>query len=391
MENIKIALTENGTTTLATVGKYCDRNIDVEVNVAGGGGGEGIPEEAYILTGNCTYRFSFNGWNWFIEQYGDKITTVDLTDMSYMFRESGNLTEIPFDLNVRTNSSNNLGYLFYFCTTLNSVPYVRGNLPAQTSAYTNSLPLARIFYGCNQLRNIPEDWFETFGGEEFWAARKNYSNDTSNLFYQCHSLRRLPRLANIVCKGTTYSAIYYNGFAHCYALDEIADLPVMDTTTLASNAFSNTFDNCGRIKKLTFATNEDDTAIVVNWKNQTIDLTKDVGMVTYDAYIIDHNSGIGLDKKVAQTDVGSYERLKNDPDWWVQADSWIYCRYNHDSAVETINSLPDASAYLATSGGTNTIKFTGRNGRDTDGGAINTLTEEEIAVATAKGWTVTLV
>jgi hypothetical protein len=60
-----------------------------------------------------------------------------------------------------------------------------------------------------------------------------------------------------------------------------------------------------------------------------------------------------------------------------------YARYNHDSAVNTINSLPDTSAY-----GTNTIKFRGIAGSATDGGAINTLTEEEIAVATAKGWTV---
>ena len=68
-----------------------------------------------------------------------------------------------------------------------------------------------------------------------------------------------------------------------------------------------------------------------------------------------------------------------------------YSRYNHNSAVRTINSLPDTSAYLATAGGTNTIKFEGQSGASTDGGAINTLTEEEIAVATAKGWSVALV
>lgn len=71
--------------------------------------------------------------------------------------------------------------------------------------------------------------------------------------------------------------------------------------------------------------------------------------------------------------------------------SLLTARYNHDSAVETLNSLPDTSEYLATAGGTNTIKFNGVQGAFTDGGAINTLTEEEIAVATAKGWTVTFV
>lgn len=33
MANIQIAITSNGTKTLATAGKYCDRNIDVNVNV----------------------------------------------------------------------------------------------------------------------------------------------------------------------------------------------------------------------------------------------------------------------------------------------------------------------------------------------------------------------
>ena len=33
MDNFQIPISENGTTTLATAGKYCDRNIDVIVNV----------------------------------------------------------------------------------------------------------------------------------------------------------------------------------------------------------------------------------------------------------------------------------------------------------------------------------------------------------------------
>lgn len=35
MANTQINITENGTKTLATAGKYCDRNIDVNVDVAG--------------------------------------------------------------------------------------------------------------------------------------------------------------------------------------------------------------------------------------------------------------------------------------------------------------------------------------------------------------------
>lgn len=94
-----------------------------------------------------------------------------------------------------------------------------------------------------------------------------------------------------------------------------------------------------------------------------------------------------MDKEVI--DDTTYAALKNDPDWFTC--NVAYSRYNHDSAVATINSLPDTSAYLAANGGTNTIKFKGAAGEKTDGGAINTLTAEEIAVAAAKGWTVTLV
>ena len=37
MANTQVNISENGTTTLATAGKYCDRNIDVNVNVSDGG------------------------------------------------------------------------------------------------------------------------------------------------------------------------------------------------------------------------------------------------------------------------------------------------------------------------------------------------------------------
>ena len=78
--------------------------------------------------------------------------------------------------------------------------------------------------------------------------------------------------------------------------------------------------------------------------------------------------------------------MKNDPDWWTT--DIAYSKYNHDSAVRTLNSLPDVSI---SGSGSGTISFEGELGSATDGGAINTLTETEIAVATAKGWTVTYV
>ena len=163
-------------------------------------------------------------------------------------------------------------------------------------------------------------------------------------------------------------------------------LPIPYTATWTSNAFNYTFQYCHRLKNTTFAM-PNGQPYVMKWKGQTIDLSYYVGNSPGSSEILNYNSGITADKWVK--DDATYQALKNDPDWFTT--NVAYSRYNHDSAVATINSLPDTSAYLASAGGTNTIKFKGAAGSATDGGAINTLTETEIAVATAKGWTVSLV
>ena len=165
-------------------------------------------------------------------------------------------------------------------------------------------------------------------------------------------------------------------------LDELVNLPLPYTAVMTSNMFLSTFYSNSRLKALTFATNEDGTPLIKQWKSQTLDLLNNIGYAPYADTLL--GCGAVIDKQVL--DNATYQALKNDPDCWTA--KLEYSRYNHDSAVETINSLPDTSAYLTTAGGTNTIKFKGAAGSATDGGAINTLTEEEIAVATAKGWTV---
>jgi hypothetical protein len=130
---------------------------------------------------------------------------------------------------------------------------------------------------------------------------------------------------------------------------------------------------------MTFALDPETNApYVVNWKNQTIDLSSAGSGSDY--YI--NSNGITKDKKV--NSYATYEALKDDPDWY--ATGVDYSRYNHDSAVATINSLPDT---ITGGGGSNTIKFDAICG-EAYGKAIHNLTEEEIAVATAKGWTVSL-
>lgn len=341
-----------------------------------------IPSNALELTGDLQYKFSFNQWNWFIENCGNQITTKDVTGVMNMFYYANKLTSAPFVINGKGgNNVMSASSAFKECPSLIEAPEFKN---------ANISKMDDMYYNCQKLRYIPEpDDSVTFTT----AITDSTSGVCDGAFYNCMSLRKIPDkyLATIKNRATSsYNCAYYNTFSGCYSLDEIKGLAVCDAPTWTSNMVSGLSGSFwARMKAFTFAMQEDGTPYVVKWKNQTLDFTY-IGYPSSSnniKYFLNYNSGITADKQV--TDDATYQALKNDPDWFTA--DLNYSRYNHDSAVETINSLPDASAYLASSSGTNTIKFKGAAGANTDGGAISNLTAEEIAVATAKGWTVTLV
>lgn len=335
-----------------------------------------IPEEAFMISGDCTYKFSYTGWNWFIENYGSKITTNNITGGSYMFYQNTTIQRIPFELNF-DKIEQSIANLFSFCENLLEIPKMSNIHPNNMSG---------LFRNCYRLRHIPEDIDTYFVWDKVLTATSAYSYNSSAVFAGCYSLRNIPEHFLGYCNPVgAYSTIYlYSGFENCYALDELVGLPLNYTAAYTSNMFYNAFNNCYRLRNITFAM-PDGQPHVMRLKSQVIDLTKNVGYASSAYYFTTFNSGITADKEVK--DDATYQALKDDPDWFTCKAE--YSRYNHDSAVATINSLPDTSAYLATAGGTNTIKFKGSSGSGTDGGAVNTLTAEEIAVATARGWTIT--
>ncbi len=332
------------------------------------GGGPDIPDSAFVISGNCNRRFANGGWDWFIENYGNRITTNNIEYVSYMFYSS-NIENIPFEINC-VNKSMDMSNIFYGCTKLKELPKINN-----VKAYI----LTRFAGDCNSLKIIPSDYFSTWDFSDISNATSAYAGDASYMFYRCFLLRSLPTdwLGNMNKKANKSYVYFNNGFSNCESLDELINLPIPYTATYTSDIFSGFVLYCIRLKNLTFASTTEK-----QWKSQVLNLSANTGWSNTQVKLYFDDS-----KKV--TDDTTYQALKNDPDWWT-ADV-AYSRYNHDSAVATINSLPDTSAYLASAGGTNTIKFKGAAGSATDGGAINTLTEEEIAVATAKGWTVTLV
>lgn len=367
---------KNGETTT-----YKPSEMAAAITAITTGGGD-IEIEPIVLTGGqekaCSGQIASN----YIKYFGNTITTNNLTDTDMMFEKS-TLEYIPFDLNYDTRNYSNISSMFSSCNNLKE-------LPKMNNTYPNS-HIINLFASCYNLRYIPEDYFDTWNLSKIKAETSSITR-CATIFQYCYSLRSMPLawMKGIYPKASYTSSMYYSGFERCYSLDELVNIPIPHTgATWTGNAFGSTFPDCHRLKNITFETNEDGTPVVIQWKSQNIDLTNYVGYVSASNKnnILNYNSGITADKEV--TDDATYQALKDDPDWFTT--NIAYSRYNHDSAVATINSLPDTSAYLTTAGGTNTIKFKGASGSATDGGAINTLTEEEIAVAAAKGWTVTLV
>jgi hypothetical protein len=335
--------------------------------------------EPIVLSGNQDYGCAGELASNYIKLFGDTVSTEKISSSINMFQDF-NLEKLPFDINYNTSSTHDASHLFNNCQYLNELPGLNNFKPYK---------IANMFSSCYRLRYIPENWCDNWD----WSyinglTNSEYQGSEANMFMYCYSLRKLPmKMLENGNRMISYSAgIYYQMASYCHSLDEIVDLPYPHyNSTWKSNIFATTIYNCYRLKEFTFKMPEGQP-YVANWKSQTIDISRYTGYAQ-NTLLLDYNSGITRDKEVV--DDATYQALKNDPDWWTLKVE--YSRYNHDSAVNTINSLPDTSAYLATAGGTNTIKFIGNAGSATDGGAINTLTEEEIAVAAAKGWTVSLV
>jgi len=353
--------------------KCCDMADAIRaLEVGGGGSGGDITVTDLTWENNINHIDDGGHWDWFIENYADKITTKDLTASDCAFSNS-DLAEIPIVFNFTGESLSymalSMNNMFEY-SSITTLPIIKKFVAGQMGGF-----LSNAFY----IREFPENY--TVDNE--WTFYNTHANYMS-VFSKAYSLRHIDSnfLRSITETSGSYEFSLSQTFSECYSLDEISNLAVDGDTA----SFYNTFYKCGRLKKFTFATDENGNAIQTYWKGTTLDLSSYVGYLPSNStgYVLNYNSGITADKEV--TNETTYQALKNDPDWFTT--NINYSRYNHNSAVETINSLPIKSS---SSGTNNTIKFKGASGASTDGGAVNALTETEIAVATAKGWTVSFV
>ena len=314
---------------------------------------------------------------WLMNNNYDNYRIINLGSYMYndeLFYACNNLTNIPEEIIISVSAQSSISptlnnfFSFYKGNTLPKLTNENQNI-VEGNNHTQYLIIDGFICGSN-IVNIATDYFDDWTDKRFGYGGR--------WFYSCDKLRNLPdTLLEPDCndEAPTVSKNYYYGFCEeAYVLNEALNIPVAALPSTTSNCFNGFMDYCHRLKNLTFGNGSSYTN-ANGWKSQTIDLST-AGYANGEDLT---EYGMSADKKV--TSAATYAALKNDADWW--ADSMAYSRYDHDSAVKTLKSLPTVKSCV--------IKFKGAAGSATDGGAINTLTDAEIAVAAAKGWTVTLV
>lgn len=346
--------------------------------------GLSIQGTVFEVTGDCTKKF-YNHNTGVFPIYGDYINwnCHDITDAYCMFYKVTDMEKIPFDLHFSKDGYIDMTSAFEHCQRLKVAPVFANQCHTNRNAQY-------MFRNCHHLREIPEGSIK---------LDNNKPVNLAQIFASCYSLRSFPMSLfeplnrevpsgqNVHINGVTVDYSY--AFSGCMALDELVDLPLpyVPMSTVYNGNGGLSFGRCYRLARLKF---RDDGRY--RFTKCTIDLSaigyyEGSGEADYFLNDKNGNSGITSDKLVINSD--TYNKLKNDPDWYTNHEA--YSRYDKNSAIETIASLPDMKAIQTSYGGTHTIKFNGKSGLYKECGAIETMTEEEIAVATAKGWTISYV
>ena len=387
-----ISITANGTYTP-------DAGIDGYNSVSVSVPQDGAPTaEELTFTGEELANSGFSGKTSGVlaSHFLDKINFNNITSLyKAQFFANAN-SSIDFSsktINLVASSFTSGGQVYYYQFEIEGAFSYFGGTKLPNITINHNVPIKNLTYGLfnysNYIREIPE----SYNILDFSNVKtENYG--MRSIINSMYSLRSISPefMAKMYSLNDRY--IYESNFDTLPSIDELVNVPISGGDKEYTSSVLNSYfiRNCSRLKNLTFAKNNGEP-FVVKWKDEYLNFAnkyigyaqkKNNNYETTEAMILNYNSGITEDKKVK--DAATYEALKNNPDWFTQMP--VYSRYNHDSAVETINSLPDTSAYLEANGGTNTIQFNSVSGKLTDGGAINTLTEEEIAVAVARGWTV---
>lgn len=352
------------------------------ITTGGGGGGEGIDAKSILENPKILEGLNYGGL---------------LDDL---------LPDDKFIVTVKPKSGNSMSNIFYAstpadeldltidCTNFNGGSSRLSNFLYQSNVKklnlhfinkpTNNYYMQEIATFCCQCKELEEVNDDIFDVVDLFYQRP--SNLATSLFASCYNLKKLPNVEKLMINSTSTSASW--AFQYLLKVKEM-ELPITMTTNPQKFVVrNNSFQYLYSLERLKF-TNPDDIVYTnvasTTTSYTTVDLTSYVGYCATTSTYLNGMHGVQDGTLPRVTDDATYQQYKNG-DYYTT--DLHYSHYNKVSALETIASLPDLSG-LTNASAKPTIKFKGESGMYTDGGAINTMTDEEIAVATAKNWTVT--
>lgn len=349
--------------------KYTPAEMATAIASIESGGGE-LTEEDLTFTGDLSYFNYYGRMSKIIKKCGSKMRFNAVMSLTKAFKGNDPLNSDFSNWTINLYKCD-LTECFSGQSYIKAYPKFQGTVVRLQNLFSQNIP----------MELVPDDLFPA--GTEFIC--KEWGQNYYGIFSNCQKLKKVPlwfaNMSFTVDKDYNYqpyTTVYSSAFYSCYNLKELT-LPIIPTPAkLKSNCFSTTFQDARSMRKFIFAPPPAGNESVL-WSKQTINLAD--GECGY-------NSTAYGSKAIYDDE--TYNQNKNDPD--ARARKLEYSFYNHDSAVETIRSLPYTQMVdVPQSELQNVIKFYGKSGEKTDGGAINTLTAEEIAIATNKGWTVSFV
>lgn len=271
------------------------------------------------------------------------------TDFSSMFAQAVLLTEIPF---INTSNGINFNSMFQRCLRLEAIPEL------DTSKGTN---MSGMFNQCSSLTEIPLiDTSKATNLSSFFNSCSNLIaipdlDTSSSTNFQgfangCNKITSFPKL------NTSLSTSFYETFYNCSSLLEI---PELDTTN--STTFYQAFRGCSALTKI--------PALNLGKVNNITTMLTNCTSLTELGGFID----LGKAFTATTTNYQSY-----------RLDLSTCTLLTHDSLMNVINNLYDLNlSYNVASGKTLYTQALILGSTN-----LAKLTEEEIAIATNKGWVV---
>lgn len=378
-------------------------------NITSGGSGDEMPNLITIEPSYWSYYTSGQSWqtihrnDWLLQNHLDKIkfqTSQAVPGLDY-FLYNNSIQADYSQVEVEANFPSSMIRTFAGSSLIKPPRLVvTGNNNVNVSRMTE------LFYDCNYMTEIPNNFWDNklmfFTLADWTPTNSTETYRFIRLFAQCYELESIPdnfwgiqfeQCSNF--SDNQYSGPYCYMFDQCKSLGQINGLGVThvagSNSRTTADMFNHMLSACYRLKDFTFYA-PNNTPRVARWADQTLDLTgigyvPQLWMLSLPSnahyYPSDSNSSDGY-KDFVIYDQSTYNQRKNMQETLAIGKAWS--RYNHDSMVRTINSLPDTSAT-----GTNIIQFASGQGSSTDAGGPENLTQAEIAVATAKGWQVQIV